>query len=240
MQPGHHMALPPLAPTTKKIIVLLSAAFIAELILQVWVGIPVFQMLALDPTTLGIQTLWQLFTFPFVEYPQAIIKVFLSLLMIWWFLSPFELSHGRARLIQLCMAAILASGLAALLTGQIVSSGSVFTSSLLAGSDALSLAALAAFAATYRHSQILLFGVFPIKTMHIIAFSVAMSVLYFLASRDLVSLAAHLAAIGAGFAFVNWMRRPPKRRTLKRKTGADAALQVLQGGKPTDPPKWLN
>jgi membrane associated rhomboid family serine protease len=233
-----HFAFPPLAPLTKKIIILLFAAFVLEVILQVWLGIPVFQLLALQPTQLGVHTMWQLVTYPLVEYPDAVFKILLSLLMLWWFLSPFEQRHGVRRTLQLSGVAILSASVPALAVGYATQDSGLFASSLLAGSDPIALAALAAFAITHRHSQILLFGVFAMKPVHIIALSVGISVLFFLVTRDVTTLAAHLGAIAGGYGFMHWLQRPPSRRT-RTPRGAEASLHVLRGGK-AEPPRWIN
>ncbi len=233
-----HFAFPTLAPSTKKIIVTLLSAFVLEVVLQIWMKIPIFQTLALHPAQVGTHTLWQMVTYPLVEFPDALFKLLLSLLMLWWFLSPFEQQHGSKRMFQLCAVAVLAASIPALVIGYLTQNSQMVVSSYLAGSDPIALAALAAFAITYRHSQILLFGAFPMKPTHVIGLSIGISVLFFLISRDVTALAAHLGAIGGGIGFIRWIQRPPtrKKRSLR---GAEASLHVLRGGR-SNPTHWMN
>lgn len=234
-----HFAFPPLGALTKKIILVLFGAFIVQAILEVWVGMPVFRTLALNPTELGAATLWQIITYPLVELPAAIFKLLLSLLMLWWFLSPFEHRYGRIRTLQLCAVAVLSAALLALSVGYLSLGGGLFLSSYLAGADPIGLAALCAFALIHRRSQILLFGVFAMKPMHIILLSIGLSVLMFLISRDVTTLCAHLGAMGGGAGYVKWLEKPPRSKRRRPRRGVEASLHVLQGGRP-EPPRWMN
>ena len=182
MYAQNRMALPPISPLVKKLITVLFAAFIIELVLQIWLEWPVFQLLALDPTQLSTATFWQLLSYPLVETPGAVFKVLLNLLMLWWFLSPFEANYGPRRTMQFIVAATLSASLPALAIGLLFSGTGIFASSYLSGSDAIGLAALAAFAMSYRHGTINLFGIFPMKAMHLIFLSMGLSFLFFLAS----------------------------------------------------------
>jgi len=226
---------PPLTPLVKKLLVALFGTWIAQILLQNWGGVPIFDVLALDTRSLGVHTLWQIAThvFAFPTGPQAVFSMLITLVFLWWMLAPFELRFGQKRTIQLCIVTALASAALALFIGLIVTSPS-----RLYGAQAILLGSIAAFAWSYRgQGRMSFFGVIDMKPVHIIYLVLALSALMFITSGDSVALAADIGAIGGGMAFIEWLRRPPTRRRRPRKKRG--SLGVVQGGR-TDEPRWLN
>jgi membrane associated rhomboid family serine protease len=230
---------PPLTPFVKKLLVALFGAWLVQIILQNWGGVPMFEVLALSTSSPGVNTLWQLGThvFAFPTGPQAVFSMLIVLLFLWLMLAPFEQRFGQKRTIQLCVVAALASAFLALIVGLIVPSPSA-----LYGAQALLLGSIAAFAWSYRgQGRMSFFGVIDMKPVHIIYLVLALSALMFITSGDAVALAADIGAIGGGMGFIEWLRRPPgrrgpkRRKRRKRKSGFD----VVQGGR-ADEPRWLN
>lgn len=233
-------SFPRLTPFVKGLMIALFAIFVAELVLENFVRVPVFQLLALTPGMLGPQTAWQVLTHVLVQPPSpgAVLGILIDLVFLWLIVAPFEESYGKARTIQLCITATLASALGALAVA--LAFGAPPTA-FLAGSSPLMLAGLSAFAMTARGGQISFFGLFPMKPMHFILVSVAFAVLNFLASTNYIQLAGSLAAIGAGILFVKWMSRPRRvTRASKPKPTAASRLRVIEGGREDDGPKWMN
>jgi len=228
---------PPLTPFVKKLLIALFAAWIAQILLQNWVGVPIFQILALDTANPGVQTLWQLGThvFAFPTGPQAVFSMLIVLLFLWLMLAPFEQRFGQKRTIQLCVVAAFASAVLALLVGALVPNPSA-----LYGAQAILLGSIAAFAWSYRgQGRMSFFGVVEMKPVHIIYLVLALSALMFITSGDAVALAADLGAIGAGIAFIEWLRRPPKHRRRPKRKKSKSSFDVVQGGR-SDEPRWLN
>ena len=216
------------------------AAWIVQILLQNWAGVPIFQLLALNTAVLGVPTLWQLATHVFAAptSPQYVFSMLITLLFLWWMLAPFEQRFGQKRAIQLCVAAALASAIAGILVGLLLTNPSP-----MYGGNALLLASISAFAWSYRgQGRMSLFGVIDMKAEHIIYLVLALSALLFITSQDAVSFAGDLAAIGAGIGFIEWLKRPPKRRRAKkpkRKRKRSGSLGVIEGGR-ADEPRWLN
>ncbi len=227
---------PPLTPFVKKLLIALFASWIAQILLQNWAGVPIFQILALDTANPGVQTLWQLGThvFAFPTGPQAVFSMLILLLFLWLMLAPFEQRFGQKRTIQLCVVAALAAAVLALVVGALVSRPSA-----LYGAQAILLGSISAFAWSYRgQGRMSFFGVVEMKPVHIIYLVLALSALMFITSGDAVALAADLGAIGGGMAFIEWLRRPPKRRRRPSRK-KPSSFDVVQGGR-TDEPQWLN
>ncbi len=229
---------PPLTPFVKKLLIALFGAWILQILLQNWAGVPMFEVLALDTRNPGIRTLWQLgtYVFAFPTGPQAVFSMLITLVFLWWMLAPFEQRFGQRRTVQLCVVAALAAALCGLVVGLIVANPS-----RLYGAQAILLGSIAAFAWSYRgQGRMSFFGVIDMKPVHIIYLVLALSLLMFLTSGDAVALAADIGGIGGGMGFIEWLRRPPKRRkrrkSRRRKKGS---FDVVQGGR-SDEPRWLN
>jgi len=227
---------PPLTPFVKKLLIALFGAWIVQIILQNWAGVPTFALLALNTARPGLPTIWQLGThvLAFPTGPQAVFSMLILLVFLWWMLAPFEQRFGEKRTVQLCVAATLSSALLGLLVGLLVPNPSA-----LYGAQAILLSSIAAFAWSYRgQGRMSFFGVIDMKPIHIIYLVLALSVLMFMTSGDAVALAADIGAIGGGMGFIEWLRRPPSRRRPTRRKKR-SSFDVVQGGR-SDGPGWLN
>jgi membrane associated rhomboid family serine protease len=228
---------PPLTPFVKKLLIALFGAWIVQILMQNWGGVPIFEILALNTGRLGIHTIWQVAThvFAFPTGPQAVFSMLLTLVFLWWMLAPFELRFGEKRTIQLCVLTALSSAALAIFVGLLARSPS-----RLYGAQAILLGSIAAFAWSYRgQGRMSFFGVIDMKPVHIIYLVLAFSVLMFITSGDTVALAADIGAIGGGVAFIEWLRRPPTRRRRRRPRRKRGPLDVVQGGRRSEP-RWLN
>ena len=76
---------PPLTPFVKKLLIVLFGAWIVQIILQNWAGVPIFGFLALDTAHPGLNTLWQIGThvLAFPTGPQAVFSMLIMLLFLW-------------------------------------------------------------------------------------------------------------------------------------------------------------
>lgn len=231
---------PPLTPFVKKLMILLLGIYVALAILDGWMGVPATRLLALT-TDLGVHTIWQLFTHPFVTppSPSSVMSLLVSLVFVWWMLSPFEHQYGRRRLIQLCLFGTFASAVPALVVGQFLSNAY-----LVYGFSAWPMAALAALVWNSRHRDSLsFFGVLSLKPMMFLYIFAGIDVLTFLVDRDPVRLVASLGALGGGIAFAEWMTRPPTPKASKKpRRKNDLGFRVIDGGKSDEDerPEYLN
>ena len=222
----------------KKLLIALFGSWIAQIILQNWAGVPIFELLALNTASPGLHTLWQFGThvLAFPTGPSSVFSMLIMLVFLWWMLAPFEQRFGEKRTIQLCVVAALSSAFLGLIVGLLVASPSP-----LYGAQAILLGSIAAFAWSYRgQGRMSLFGVVDMKPVHIIYLVLALSVLMFITSGDGVALAADIGGIGGGMAFIEWLRRPPgRRRRPRRRKKKKSSFDVVEGGR-ADEPRWLN
>jgi hypothetical protein len=231
---GVQFATPPLTPFVKRLIIVLASAFVLELVLTNFVSIPVIQLLALWPSMLGVQTLWQVFTYVLVEPPQAVGSVLIGLLFMWLIMSPFELRFGSRRTFELSVVATLSASLAALIVGFVING-----SPPLFGSNAIAYAGMAATARSIGGGKLSLFGLVQLTPNQLLGLLAGLAVLMFLATRDHTQLVASIAALAAGVGYIEWMRNGPSMFARTSKTRR-SGFRVVQGGRDSDRPKWLN
>lgn len=235
-------SFPPLTPFVKKLLIGLFAFFVTELIVQNWVGLPVFEILSLDASHPGLATVWQLGTYVLVPPPgpQSVVMVLIGLVFLWWILAPFEARFGPKRTAQLALVTVVGGSLPALAAGVAFPQGA-----RLAGYGPLLIGSIAAVVwdARARTDQLLLFGVVPMRPVYLVYLVVGFSVLMFLASGNVVELVGDLGGVGAGIGFVHWLQMPPKaRRGPNGGRGRKPnPFHVVPGGRDDDErPRYLN
>jgi len=224
-------ALPRLGAVVRNLITALIAAYVAQLILQNWLSVPIVSLLALTPGGVG---LWQLATYVLVDLSNPMMFL-LGLLFLWWALSPFERDFGPHRTLQLCLVSMLSASVPAYLVGFVID-----PSPPLFGSSPLWYGGIAATAWLYRDQPVSLFGALTMTARQLLWVLLGMSVLGFLASRDHTRFIAELGAMGGAIAYVRYLQRPRRKPTPKKPPTRPSSLRVIEGGGGDDRPKWLN
>lgn len=230
--------MPPLGTVAKQLIVVAVGAFVLQMILQQWVGIPVFQLLRLEGGPPGIDDLWRLVGHAFVWFPDpgSVLSLAFVCLGFWWMVSPIELRYGQAGAWRLVALSILAAAIPVRLLGFVLPGVTLF------GTGAVFMAAIAVFAFTLRDNVVHLFGAFAIKAMHLLYAVLAFSLLRFLASRAPGPLVGDLGAVAAGWWFVHGGLPRPRggRRTRRKGPVRRGNLRVVGDDDDADRPRWLN
>ena len=235
--------LPPLTPFIRALLITLASLFVIEAILQNFLGVPVFQLLALNPSALSVATVWQVFTHVLVvpAQPDFIFSLLLSLLFIWWIMAPFEARYGRTRVIQLSIVGALSAAAGAILASQVAPA----YGSLVFGPQTITVAGMCAYAMLLPpHAELNFFGMFQMRPMQLIYVVAGFSVLNFLTSKNVAQLSADLGAIAGGIAFAKlWMLRAPRRKIFgggKPKKKGGPSLKLIKGEEDDEPKRWLN
>lgn len=225
--------LPRLGTVVRNLLAALCAAYVAQLLLQNWLDVPVVGLLALAPGGLAI---WQLATYVLVDVSPPIWFA-LGLLFLYWTLTRFESDFGARRTLQLCGVAALSGSVPAWLVGFVVPG-----SPLLAGSGPLWFGAFAATAWLMREQPISLFGVLTMTARQALYLLLGLGLVGFLFDKDHSRLLAELGSVAGSIAFVRYLQRPPKRRApSKPPARRPSGLRVIEGGQSGDDrPKWLN
>lgn len=231
-------SFPPLTPVVKKLIITLFCAFVLELLLENFAGIPVIATLAFDPIDLGPLSVVQLVSYVLVQRKTEVMGLLIDLFFMWLIISPFESAFGRRHTIELCLAGALGGSLAAGLLAQVAP----LPGWMLLGSHTIAYAGMAAMAQVMGAGRtILLFGVMPMTSRQLLLVLAGFSLLSFLATRDHLMLASSLGAMAAGIGYVKYMSRAP--RPSSRSKRPSTRFRVVRGGggrDDSDRPKWLN
>ncbi len=239
------LRFPPLTPAVRALLIALFSLFVLGAVLQNFLDVPITTWLALNPRVLSPATLWQLVTHVLVVPPEPgiLLSLAISLVFIWLILAPFEARYGGARVLQLAVVAAISSGTAALFVGQLLPN----LSGLLAGPQTITLAAIAGYAIMLPpNAEMSFFGLFPMRSKHLMMLIVGVSIIGFLTTRNAAQLAADFGAIGGGIAFCkHWLHRSPRSSARKgKKPGRGGPkLRAIQGGDRDsngDPKRWLN
>jgi len=224
--------IPRVTPFVRKLLVVLFSTFVVELLVQNWAQFPIFELLALRTDLFDISLLYRLGTYALVlpPAPTSVPALLFDLLFLWLLVAPFEERFGAKRTFQLSALSVVVAGLCALAASRVANTGDI-----LAGSQPIALAALTAFAVSFRTQKISLFGAWLMKPMHLVWITVGYSTLIFLASRNVVVFASSLGAIATGIFFTKWMMRPRKKKSPSH-------MKVVYSAPATKPRsgKWLN
>jgi hypothetical protein len=233
-------SFPPLTPFIKRLIIAILSAYVAELVLMNFLAVPVFALFALDTSRIGLSTLWQVFTYVLVDEPSGVFSMLIGLTFIWLILSPFEASFGSRRTAQLCAFAVVAASVPALIVGLLVSSMITGVSTVLFGSFSIAYAGIAAMAAVIRGRRLSLFGVWSMTSGQLLAMMAGLSLLFFLATKNVAMFVGSLGSLGGGTWFALWMTGQAPRIGSKR--SGSYWLKVLKGGRSDShrPPRWIN
>jgi hypothetical protein len=224
--------LPRLSQVVKKLIIALSVAYIAQLVLENWLGVPVAGWLALSPGGAGV---WQLVTYVFVDRRHPVMFC-LGLAFLWLALSRFEIGYGARRTLELCLATTLGASVPAYLAGFALPG-----SPPLYGAFSLWMGGFAATTWSYGNQPVSLFGLLTLGARQLLWLLLGLSVLIFLQSKDHTQLIADLGAIASGIGFVRYMKRPRSSGPSRKPRTKPSGLRVVEGGKSEDDrPKWLN
>ena len=249
---------PRLTPTVKKLLIVIGVAFVVTAVLQNVFDLSVFQWLALDVGFMNhlqaldaeapawpvfLRLAWQPLTYWLMwpPVPASFLSAALTLLMIYFFNSPFEESYGPKRMLQICAVGILAGGLgsmavATVLPGQMpVYGGGVIVD-----------AVIGAFPILFRGRKLYLIPFpFAIQPWGFVGLALGLVALNAVLAQDLYVFLSGAFAMGGGMGFAKWMTRPRGRKPdlglkkKRRRGGPD--LKVLKGGADDDePPRWLN
>src|SRR4051794_33266390 len=108
-----------MTPFVRALLIALAALFVLTALLQNFAGVRVFEVLALNPTMLSVETAWQIVTHVLVvqPLPGSVVSLAFSLVFIWIILAPFEQRYGSDRAIQLSVVSAVAAALSVLLVG---------------------------------------------------------------------------------------------------------------------------
>lgn len=184
-----------LSPLIKKLLIIYGAIYVAELLLEHWMGVGIVNFLMIHPFSSDDFYFWQILTHPFVHDPNHPILFLIDCLMLYFFGSAIESDFGTAPFLFF----FYFCALGALICGQLMSGVTGFNYPYMGMMPSV-IASIVVFGFIHRESTILLFFVLPVKAIYISYGTILVTALLFLAKLD-SSGGYHLGGILFGYLY---------------------------------------
>jgi membrane associated rhomboid family serine protease len=228
----------PLTPLGKTLLIVYVSVYVAELVGENWLGIPIYSWLALSPITSGRFHVWQLVTHPLIHDPTAPIGFLINCLVFYFFAAPIESALGTRGFLRLYITAAVGGAAGGLIFS------SVATLSLpYAGMMPSLLALIVVFGLLQPEATVLLFFILPIKAKYISYGTIIVTALTFLARTNVYG-AYHLGGIALGYLCfrsparwfdANWWKLKYFEYTLRRRRSRFTVIDRESHGKKKKP-----
>lgn len=216
---------PRLTPWVLRLMVALTAVFLALFVTDDLMGLGLRQWLIFEPRVVLRQP-WSVVTFPFVHL--RVFELLFNLLTLYFFAGTLEERWGGSGFLRFCAVSAAGTLLLATLLAP-VAPDRLGGASVAWGFQGAIYGMLLAFAVEWPDMEINLFGILPIKAKWL---AIAAAAIGFIASVQNGGLGlAHLGAFGTAFAFLRspwapraWGEVPPARKTTRRPQGSKAVV----------------
>jgi membrane associated rhomboid family serine protease len=185
----------PLTHVGKTMLIVYAAVYVLQLIGQHWLGIPLYQWLALNPLKSEHFRIWQLITHPVIHDPGAPIGFLIDCLVFYFFAGTVESGLGTRAFLKLYIIAALGGAAVGLIFSGLTSFGAPY-----AGMMPSLLALIVVFGLMQPEATILLMFVLPIKAKYISYGTIIVTALTFLAQTNVYG-AYHLGGIGLAWLY---------------------------------------
>lgn len=225
---------PPLTRFSRALLVVIFGAYIVQLVCAGWLSFNWMEFFTLKAIP-SEETLWQVFTFPFV---QDDLMFAITAIFLWFALAPLEQALGVPRVCQLLFVMSVGAAVPVLLLGLLATpavNGAVLGPLRMVplyGLGAHLSGAIMAYVWPRRHlGPMNFFGVVQLTAKQLLVLLLVLAALPLLAARDIAFLVGDIGAIAAAIFFVR-----PRARKPKKKRENKAGLKLVHD----DKPKYLN
>ncbi len=222
----------PMTPVVKRMLIVLAAIFVAQLISgKIFGDTVIIEMLALKPKSIYSEyQVWRLFTWMWLHGGPT--HILLNCLFLWMFGATLELAWGSKGFLRFYLMCGIGSGLV------------VFFAKLLSEPESHTLGAsgaiyglVVAWAITFPNKIIYFFGLFPMKGKHFVLIPIGYAVVEWLMDTPMVSHSAHIGGMAIGALLVTGFWKPGKAYQHIRYWWLRRKLKNLeQGGRGNNPP----
>ena len=178
----------------KYLLIALVATFVLLSILQKALGVPISSLLALSTEGLGRGFIWQLITFPLVNFD--VMGVVFTGLLLWFIGSDLENLWGSNKYLAYVVLMTILSGLAFILLSSFISGGAFF------GMSFLSSALCVSYAVLYPNRVFQFFMVIPVKAKYFCMILAGISVYQGLLASGGATALTQLVAMALGYLFI--------------------------------------
>ncbi len=168
-----------LTQTGKILLIVYVTIYIFHLILEHWVGLPVFATLALWPFNSPYFHIWQIITHPFIHHPSDPLWFLIDCLILYFFMGHVEKVFGRKGFLILFYLSALGGAICGLLFGRLFG-----FNALLFGMMPSLLAIIVVFGLLNPEATVFFMFVLPLKAKYISYVTVILALVMFLAKAD--------------------------------------------------------
>ena len=204
----NQMYLPPMTKVNKYLLIALVGSFVILSILQKAIGLPVSSLLALSAERIGSGFIWQLVTYPLVNF-QVMGVVFTGLLL-WFIGSDLETLWGTKKYMAYVFIMTVFSGVGFLILSLFMSGGAFF------GMSFLSSALCVSYAVLYPNRVFQFFMVIPVKAKYFCMILAGISVYQGLIASGGATALTQLLAMGLGYLFIDMSNQLWFLKTLQK------------------------
>lgn len=197
---NNQVYLPRLSLINKIMIILMSAIFILNFILNKSMGMDLTTTLGLSASTFLKGHLYQMITYPFIG--QSFIELILNALMLWLMGSEFEENWGKNRYLYFLLTVIVGGGLIYIAISALFFAGHIVYSFPLTGLSGLVSALCVAYAVIYPTRVFSFMMVIPIQAKYFCWILVAIALYQGVSSPLMIGAWGQLGAILFGFLFM--------------------------------------
>ena len=180
----------------KFLLIALVASFVIISVLEKALGVPVTSLLALSGEGVSNGFIWQLFTYPLVNFD--VMGVVFTGLLLWFIGSDLETLWGQTKYMAYVFIMTLMTGIFYLVLSMFVK-GSVFF-----GMSFLSSALCVSYAVLYPNRVFQFFMVIPVKAKYFCMILAGISVYQGLLASGGATALAQLGAMGLGYLFIGF------------------------------------
>jgi hypothetical protein len=235
---------PPLTPTVRTLVVILGVFFLGQTLAEGLAGIPLRDWAALSPG-LRIDLAWQWATYWLVAIIQTPGDVFwhlVSIFVLYWCLSTFELEEGRRRLLQLIPVGVIGAAIPLIVGGALLPDHFGMTG----GPSPIFYAWVGALPVLRPGVKMGLWiaTIPPINAWTLTFLMLGLTALQTAWTHDLAPLVEAIGAIGAGVLWARFVSAPRKTGKPtpppKKRPGRPNLTVIEGGGESDDKPRWLN
>lgn len=211
--------------------IVFAVTYVLQTILDGVAGLSLTRHLLILPGS-GLQLAWTWFTYAWFEVPApgTAINRALSILMMYWFLSPFEARYGRRPTTILILLGVVAGGLGPTVLALLNMDGA-------AGMEGVDWVTLLAFVAWTKNAETRFLLLPPMRASTVIGIFFVILVLNSMWSHSVSPVLSALGAGAAGYYYTRWLDKPKTKK--KKPFKMPPNLSVVPGGASKKGP-WLN
>ncbi len=199
----------PTPNVTRFLIIIIAAYLLFAVVGRNGIGMSIYRALLLSPHDVVYSfEVWRLLSYAFLHDLASPMHVIFNGLMLYMLGPQLEDRWGELRFLIFIMVAILAGGVAVIISFLLGVSGA-----FVVGFSAATIGLVIAWGLTFSQQQIFLLGILPISGKQLVFLTFGLEVLYAVSSTS-ISSAAHFGGMIAALIFTLGLYKPRRIKQL--------------------------